>query len=115
MSGYSKNGFHMKAYNYEQTQNYKKELEIFDKEYNISTLIKRNRPVPEDFDKLIHCYEKKDSLEIACIHCKVPMIFPVNYKRLVLKAEGGRKWLARCTKLYATDLINRFDEWMASG
>ena len=59
MSGYSKNGFHMKADNYEQTQNYKEELEIFDKEYNISTLIKRNRPVPENFDKLIHWYEKK--------------------------------------------------------
>lgn len=115
MSGYSKNGFHMKADNYEQTQNYKEELEIFDKEYNISTLIKRNRPVPENFDKLIHWYEKKGSLEMACIHCKVPMIFPVDYKRLLLKAEGGRKELARCTKLYDTDLINRFDEWVASG
>lgn len=115
MSGYSKNGFHMKADNYEQTQNYKKELEIFDKEYNISTLIKRNRPVPDNFDKLIHWFEKKGSLEMACIHCKIPMIFPVDYKRLVLKAEGGRKELARCTKLYDTDLINRFDEWIASG
>ncbi len=115
MSGYSKNGFHMKADNYEQTKNYKEELEIFDKEYNISTLIKRNRPVPENFDKLIHWYEKTGSLEMACIHCKVPMIFPVDYKRLLLKAEGGRKELARCTKLYDTDLINRFDEWVASG
>ena len=52
---------------------------------------------------------------MACIHCKVPMIFPVDYKRLLLKAEGGRKELARCTKLYDTDLINRFDEWVASG
>ena len=106
MSGYSKNGFHMKADNYEQTKNYKEELEIFDKEYNISTLIKRNRPVPENFDKLIHWYEKKGSLEMACIHCKLPMIFPVDYKRLLLNAEGGRKELARCTKLYDTDLIN---------
>lgn len=115
MSGFSKNGFHMKADNYEQTVNYKKELELFDQKYNISTLVKRNRPVPENFDKLIHWYEKKGSLEMACIHCKVPMIFPVDYKRLVLKAEGGRKELARCTKLYDTDLINRFDEWVASG
>lgn len=115
MSGFSKNGFHMKADNYEQTQNYKEELERFEKEFHISTLIKRNRPVPENFDKLIHWYEKKGSLEMACIHCKVPMIFPVDYKRLILKADGGRKEVARCTKLYDTDLINSFDEWIASG
>lgn len=115
MSGYSKNGFHMKADNYEQTVHYKMELELFDQKYHISTLVKRNRPVPKNFDKLIHWYEKKGNLETACIHCKVPMIFPVDYKRLILKAEGGRKELARCTKLYDIDLINKFDEWIASG
>ena len=35
MSGFSKNGFHMKADNYEQTVNYKKELELFDQKYNL--------------------------------------------------------------------------------
>jgi hypothetical protein len=115
MSGYSKNGFHMKADNYEQTVNYKMELERFDEKYNISNLVKRNRPVQDCFDKLQHWYEKKGSLEIACIHCKVPMIFPIDYKRLVLKAKGGRKELARCIKLYDNDLINRFDEWVALG
>lgn len=115
MSGFSKNGFHMKADNYEQTVYYKRELELFDKKYNISTLLKRNRPVPDNFDKLIHWYEKKGSLEMACIHCKVPMVFPIDYKRFLLKAEGGRKELARCMKLYDTNLINRFDEWVASG
>lgn len=114
MSGYSKNGFHMKADNYEQTLNYKLELEQFDQKYNISNLVKRNRPVPENFDKLIHWYEKKGNLEMACIHCKVPMIFPIDYNRLILKSEGGRKELARCTKLYDIDLVNKFDEWVAT-
>lgn len=115
MSGYSKNGFHMKADKYEQTVNYKEELEIFDQKYHISNLVKRNRPVPDNFDKLIHWYEKKGSLELACIHCKVPMIFPIDYRRLLLKAEGGRKELARCIKLYDTNLIEQFDKWIALG
>lgn len=97
----------MKVDNYEQKVNYKKELELFDQKYNISTLAKRNRPIPDNFDKLIHWYEKKSSLEMDCIHCKVPIIFPVDYKRLVLKTEGVRKELAICTKLYDTYLINR--------
>lgn len=115
MSGFSKNGFHMKADTYEQTFNYKKELECFEELCSISHLVKRNRPVPDNFDKLIRWYEKKGSLEIACIHCKVPMIFPIDYKRLILKAEGGRKELARCTKLYDADLIERFEKWVATG
>lgn len=130
MSGYSKNGFHMKADSYEQTINYKNELIIMDEHFQISSLIKRNRPVPENFDKLVRWKEKQDkkinhqrkwsesemtSLERACIHCKVPMIFPVDYKRLILKAENGRKELARCIKLYDTDLLKKYDEWIKSG
>lgn len=115
MSGYSKNGFHMKANSYEQTVNYKKELEIFEEHFSISKLIKRNRPVPENFDKLVHWYEKKGSLELACIHCKVPMIFPIDYKRLVLKDQGGKKELARCLKLYDEDLMSQFEEWVQTG
>lgn len=115
MSGFSKNGFHMKADNYEQTRSYKNELEVFEKKYNISSLVKRNRPVPKNFDKLIHWYEKKNSLETACIHCKVPMIFPIDYQRLILKYKGGRKEIARCTSLYDKDLINKFEEWVACG
>lgn len=112
MSGFSKNGFHMKADNYEQTQNYKEELKIMEEHYSISTLVKRNRPVPKNFDKIIHWYEKKNNLELACIHCKVPMIFPIDYKRLLLKTEGGRKELARCLKLYDQELINNYSEWI---
>lgn len=115
MSGFSKNGFHLKADSYEQTLNYRRELEKFDKLFGISSLIKRNRPVPSNFDKLIHWEEKKNSLERACIHCKVPMIFPIDYKRLKLKQEGGKKELARCLKLYDTNLINYFDEWVKQG
>lgn len=115
MSGYSKNGFHSKAGNYEQTVNYKEELEKFEKNYNISTLVKRNRPVPNNFDRLIHWCEKKNSLELACIHCKVPMIFPIDYKRLMLKAKGGRKEIMRCTQLYDNVLTDSFNDWVASG
>lgn len=115
MSGYSKNGFHQKADNYEQTYTYKKELEVFEQNFNISNLIKRNRPVPLDFDKLIHWYEKKGNLELACIHCKIPMLFPIDYKRMLLKAEGGRKEVARCIKLYDNELLNKYDEWISSG
>lgn len=130
MSGYSKNGFHMKADSYEQTQNYKDELIKMEENFQISKLIKRNRPVPENFDKLIRWELKQDkkikhqrdwkisemtSLERACIHCKVPMIFPIDYDRLILKAENGRKELARCIKLYDTDLLEKYDEWIKSG
>jgi hypothetical protein len=78
-------------------------------------LIKRNRPVPKDFDKLTYWYENIGNLEMACIHCKVSMIFPIDYKRLVLKAKGGRKELARCMKLYDTNLIDKYEEWIALG
>lgn len=115
MSGYSKNGFHMAGERYEQTIEYKEELLIMEKEFGISELIKRNRPVPEHFDKLIHWYEKKGSLELACIHCKVPMIFPIDYKRLLLKHKGGRKEVARCLKFYDTELIIRFEQWVEKG
>lgn len=115
MSGYSKNGFHMKADSYEQTVNYKIELETFEKNFSISKLIKRNRPIPENFDKLIRRYEKRGNLELACILCKVPMIFPVDYTRLLLKYEGGKKELARCLKQYDNELMNRFEEWVTTG
>lgn len=136
MSGYSKNGFHMKADNYEQTVSYKNELITMDKKFHISCLIKRNRPVPKNFEKLINYKEKKDkelkssknardgklpkavnltSLELACIHCKVPIIFPVDYKRLILKNEGGKKELSHCLRRYDKELISKFDEWMKSG
>lgn len=115
MSGYSKNGFHMKADSYEQTPNYKEELEIFEKHFHISNLVKRNRPVPENWDMLVHWYEKKKNLEQACIHCKVPMIFPTDFKRLQLKYDGGKKELARCLKLYDEELINKFEDWIKTG
>ncbi len=115
MSGFSKNGFHMKADSYEQTVDYKEKLEDFNNIFGISSLVKRNRPVPPNFDKLIHWEKKTNSLERACIHCKVPMIFPIDYERLKLKQEGGKKELARCLKLYDRKLINYFDEWVEQG
>lgn len=130
MAGLSKNGFHMKADNYEQTINYKRELSIMEEKFQISKYIKRNRPVPENFNKLIQWEQKKTkeiqkkatwkesemtSLELACIHCKVPMIFPIDYKRLILKMENGKKELARCIKMYDEDLLARFEEWVKAG
>lgn len=130
MSGYSKNGFHMKADSYEQTQNYKDELIKMEKYFQISKLIKRNRPVPENFSELVQWEQKQDkiikqqhdqskcdmnSLELACIYFKIPMIFPIDYDRLILKAKNGRKELARCIKLYDTDLLEKYDEWIKSG
>ena len=115
MSGYSKNGFHQKANNYEQTVQYKQELETFNERFAISKLIKRNRSVPKNFDQLIRTYEDEGDLELACILCKVPMIFPIDYGRLLLKYEGGKRELARCLKMYDLDLMDRFDEWVATG
>lgn len=115
MSGFSKSGFHMKATSYEQTPNYKNELEIFDKHFSISKIVKRNRSVPEDIEKLMRKYEKRGDLELACILCKVPMIFPVDYERLLLKYKGGRKEIARCMKLYNSELMERFDKWVKEG
>lgn len=115
MSGYSKKGFHMKATNYEQTSNYKNELETFDKNFSISKIVKRNRSVPENFDKLIRRYEKRGDLELACILCKVPMIFPVDFERILLKANGGRKEIVRCLKLYNNKLMDDFDKWVKDG
>lgn len=115
MSGFSKNGFHIKANEYEQTFKYKQELEKMDTLYHISQYAKRNRPIPADFDKLIHWYEKKQNLEVACIHCKIPMIFPLDFKRMMLKYEGGKKELARCMKFYDEELITTFDTWVNSG
>ena len=115
MSGYSKNGFHLKATNYEQTTNYRWELETFEKNFSISKLVKRNRPVPENFAGLMCAYEETGSLELACILCKIPMIFPIDYARLLLKYEGGKKQLARCLKLYDNELMHRFEEWTGLG
>ena len=115
MSGYSKNGFHMKADNYEQTVNYKEELKIFEQNFSISNLVKRNRPVPENFDKLVQSYDEWGDLELVCIYCKVPMIFPEDYKRLLLKYEGGKKELARCLSLYDEELITQYEEWIKAG
>ncbi len=115
MSGYSKNGFHLKASNYEQTAKYKFELETFDEKFSISKLVKRNRPVPENFEKLIHMYEKKGNLELACILCKIPMIFPIDYERLLLKYKGGKKELFQCLKHYEIRLLDHFEEWVDAG
>ena len=127
MSGLSKNGFHLKADSYEQTQTYMKELKIMEKNFQISKYMKRNRPVPDNFDKLIRWEQKEakkiqknpnwkssemTSLERACIHCKVPMIFPIDYKRLILKMENGKKELARCIKMYDEDMLKKYDEWL---
>lgn len=115
MSGFSKKGFHMKATNYEQTSNYKNELEAFDKQFSISKTVKRNRSVPENFEKLMRSYEKWGNLELACILCKVPMIFPVDYERLLLKYKGGRREIVRCIKLYNSELMEKFDKWVKEG
>jgi len=115
MAGCSKNGFHMKVDNYEQTANYKEELEIMEKHFAISKLVKRNRPIPENFEKLVQMYEESKDLELSCIYCKIPMIFPVDYKRMVLKSDGGKRELARCLKLYDVDLLNQFEEWVKAG
>lgn len=115
MAGFSKNGFHIKADEYEQTYKYKQELENMDRLHNISHIPKRNRPVPKNFEKLVHWYHKKDNLEVACIHCKVPMIFPIDYKRLILKKEGGKSELIRCLKNYDEELISAFETWVQQG
>lgn len=115
MSGFSKNGFHMKADNYEQTADYRWELETFEESFGISGLVKRNRPVPPDFGKVMEMYEENGDLEMACILCKIPMIFPVDYKRLLIKYKGGRVELARCLKLYDRQLMKRFEEWTGDG
>lgn len=115
MSGCSKNGFHMKADNYEQTANYKEELEIMEQQFSISNLVKRNRPIPENFDDLIQMYEKTNDLELSCIYCKIPMIFPIDYNRLHLKYQGGKKELARCLKMYDEHLMTQFDNWIDTG
>ena len=60
-------------------------------------------------------YEKRGDLELACILCKVPMIFPVDYERLMLKYKGGRKEIVRCMKLYNGELMERFDKWVKEG
>lgn len=115
MAGCSKNGFHMKADNYEQTANYKEELELIEKHFAISNLVKRNRPVPKNFEELMQMYETNNDLELSCIYCKIPMIFPVDYERLKLKHYGGKKELARCLKLYDENLINQFEDWIKAG
>lgn len=115
MAGCSKNGFHMKADSYEQTANYKEELELIEKHFDISDLVKRNRPVPENFEKLMQMYDDSNNLELSCIYCKIPMIFPIDYERLKLKHYGGKKELARCLKLYDENLINQFEEWVNAG
>ena len=115
MAGCSKNGFHMKADSYEQTANYKEELERMHEQFGISNLVKRNRPVPENFEKLMQMYEDSKDLELSCIYNKIPMIFPIDYERLKLKHYGGKKELARCLKLYDENLINQFEEWVNAG
>ncbi|MBR6643287.1 MAG: hypothetical protein IKL28_06475 [Lachnospiraceae bacterium] len=111
----SKNGFHMQADRYEQTQNYMEELKRMESEFQISNLIKRNRPVPENMEEIIKQYRKKGSLELACILTKTPMIFPIDYVRLIRKQEGGKKELRKCLQLYDTELIHRFEQWIDSG
>ncbi len=115
MSGYSKNGFFIKADEYEQTAMYKKHLSIMEELYTISQYAKRNRSVPANFDKVIEKYEKTGNLEKSCFDCKIPIIYPIDYKRLLLKYHGGKKELARCMKNYDEDLISAFDTWVASG
>lgn len=115
ISGLSKTGFHAKGDNYEQTQNYKNELLTMEEVFQISSLVKRNRAVPKNFDELKRCYEEIGSLEMACIYCKIPMIFPIDYERLLLKERGGRKEIARCMKLYDKNLVQDFEEWIKKG
>jgi hypothetical protein len=114
MVGMSKNGFHMKADNYEQTREYKTELTAMER-FGISKTIKRNRPVPPNFDELIQYEQKCGNLEIACIDLKVPMIFPIDYQRLKQKQAGGKKELANCLKLYDQSLITDYEDWVTAG
>lgn len=115
ISGLSKTGFHTKGDNYEQTQNYKKELSKMEEVFQISSLVKRNRAVPKNFNELKQYYEKTGDLESACIYCKIPMIFPIDYERLLLKEQGGRKEIARCMKLYDENLVQAFEDWIKAG
>lgn len=115
MVGMSKNGFHMKADNYEQTREYKQELENMETHFHISDTIKRNRPVPKNFGELMKYERQCGSLEKACIDLKVPIIFPIDYQRLQKKQAGGKSELARCLKLYNRELIDCYESGIATG
>ena len=115
MAGNSKNGFHMKADRYEQTIMYKQELESFEKHFHISKTVKRNRPVPKNFITLIKSYNESGNLEQSCIDCKIPMIFPIDYKRLVLKNDGGKRELRKCLLMYDENLMRKFEKWVDEG
>ena len=114
MSGDSKNGFFIKANEYEQSAIYKNHLKAIEKLYHISQFAKRNRSVPRNFEEVIAIYEKTGNLEKACFDCKIPMIYPIDYQRLLLKYQGGKKELARCMKNYNEELISAFDMWVTN-
>lgn len=128
-SGLKRTPFHRKCALYEYSYDFQSTVGRMDKEElkNLIELPKRFSKFPERFkeleqkidpawddDLLYEHFENMDSIDKliddACIELHIPSVHPVNYKRLKLRQEKGRKGIIASYN-YNEDIIKKFEEY----
>ena len=126
-SGITRSPFHRKCSVYESSVEYQSEIINYAKEIPLEQLPKRFSKLPEKFkelEKIINNYwddslsytQSKNTEEIdklfddVCIELRIPTIHPIQYKRLKLRQDVGRKGIAASYN-YDEDIIRKFEEY----
>lgn len=126
-SGISRSPFHRKCALYEYSNDFKGRIHDYDKGKlsAFAQLPKRFSKLPAKFNELVQIIDNSriDSLSYsdnkgreqiekifddACIELHIPTIHPINYKRLKLRQDVGRKEIAAAYN-YDENIIRKFE------
>lgn len=126
-SGITRSPFHRKCSVYESSVEYQSELINYAEKHPLEQLPKRFSKLPEKFKELEQIINSKwdDSLSYTqsknreeinkifddvCIELRIPTIHPIQYKRLKLRQDVGRKGIAAAYN-YDENIIRKFEEY----
>lgn len=126
-SGITRSPFHRKCSVYESSVEYRSEIINYAKRFPLEQLPKRFSKLPEKFKELekiinnnwddsLSYSDSKNKEEIekifddACIELRIPTIHPIQYKRIKLRQDVGRKGIAASYN-YDEDIIRKFEEY----
>lgn len=128
-AGISRSPFHRKCALYEQSALYYPKIFEYNEHISLEQLPKRFSIFPVKFDELEQIIDAQWSLSLpytrkssaiidtlmddASIKLQIPSIHPINYRRLKLRREVGRKGVA-ASYCYNTDILEKFEKYSSN-
>lgn len=128
-SGLARSPFHRKCALYERSNEYRTGLMSYANAFKLEELPKRFSEYPVQFKELEQIIDSKwdgilpdniydtDRIEKviddACIDLGIASIYPINYKRLKLRQQVGRKGIAASYN-YDSNILEKYEEYSAN-